>query len=94
MRIGVLTRYLCTCYVTCYMHGVQCTSMYVRVIVIKVLRSRVFALLQLFISVWFFVTHQSCTFLQGLLCMWNLSSGKLSTDKAENSIDVEVNFLG
>lgn len=23
--------------------------------------------------------------------MWNLSSGKLSTDKADSSIDVEVN---
>ena len=25
--------------------------------------------------------------------MWNLSSGKLSTDKADNSIDVEVGFV-
>ena len=24
--------------------------------------------------------------------MWNLSSGKLSTDKADNSIDVEVSL--
>ena len=24
--------------------------------------------------------------------MWNLSSGKLSTDKADNSIDVEVSI--